>query len=497
LFQPFTQADTSTTRQFGGTGLGLTITKRLVELMGGCIGFESELGHGSTFYFTACLGLQPLGMQAPAVHPVSLHGLPVLAVDDNATNRLILQEVLTRWGMAPALAESAPAALAAMQRATALGTPFALVLSDVMMPGVDGFQLAEWISRQPALARTAVILLSSADRQQDATRCRQVGVAAYLTKPVKQSELLDAIVTVLDPAKGARRAAASERDRRRPSASAPARALRILLAEDNATNQMLAIALLEKEGHTVETVANGKEALAALAVQSFDIVLMDVQMPEMDGFEATARIRETELVSGEHIPIIAMTAHAMKGDRERCLEAGMDGYVSKPIQAAELYRALAACARVDAAPLRDTSASEPAERVDTTDVAHVEAGPSPRGRSAIVLDKAALLARIGGREDRLRTIIQVFLDESSRLMVELQEAVSSREASRLHRPAHSLKGALGVFGVASVVEVAQALESLGQAGELTGAQEAYSQLEAEIGDLRSALAILLADAPVR
>jgi PAS domain S-box-containing protein len=502
LFQPFTQADSSTTRQFGGTGLGLTIAKRLVELMGGHIWFESEVGHGSTFRFTACLGLQPAGTLAADTEPVSLRGLPVLAVDDNATNRLILREVLTIWGMTPALAESAPAALAAMHEAAVAGSPFPLVLSDVMMPGMDGFELVERIRGEPELAPAAIILLSSTDRQHDAGRCRLAGVAAYLTKPVKHSELLDAILMALNPSTNDEKAEMiGRRSRQRAGASCRSRPLCVLLVEDNATNRLLAVSLLEKEGHTVETAPNGKEALATLAKRPFDVVLMDIQMPEMDGFETTARIRKLEQGTGEHIPIVAMTAHAMKGDRERCLGAGMDGYVSKPVWAGELYQALANFTPSDTPAGPDTPDPLPAEGITMRTAPGADAEPSSAAPWDEMPDKATLLARVGGREDRLRTIIQVFLDESSSLMAELQEAIAGGDASRLTRPAHSLKGAVGFFGVPGVVERAETLETLGRASELMGAAEAYTHLEREIRTLKSALAVLLSpshgSAPVR
>ncbi len=293
LFQPFTQADSSTTRQFGGTGLGLSIAKRLVDLMGGEIGFESEPGRGSTFHFTATLARQAAAGKEAGALPNCLRGLRILVVDDNATNRMILEEMLTRWGMIVAVADSAAPAEAAMMRAAAEGSKFAMVLSDVMMPGVDGFQFAENIMQNADLAGTPVILLSSADRQPNAARCRQAGVASYLSKPVKQSELLDAILAALDRLADGASSAGGARDRPSlASALCQTRPLTLLLVEDNATNQLLAVTLLEKAGHAVATAGNGKDALDILSQRRFDAILMDVQMPEMDGFEATKRIRE-------------------------------------------------------------------------------------------------------------------------------------------------------------------------------------------------------------
>ena len=338
LFQAFSQVDGSTTRKYGGTGLGLAISARLVGMMGGRVWAESEEGKGSTFHFTARFGLS----KSPAARaarrgPEELRGLRVLVVDDNATNRRILQEMLVGWQMQPAVVESGREALAALERARDAGAPFPLVLLDNMMPEMDGFMLAEQIRRRPDLAGATLMMLSSADRHGDVARCREVGVAAYLAKPVKQSDLLNAILTVLAPARGP---VGSQPASGRPAFEKSLRCLRVLLTEDNAINQRLAVRLLEKRGHTVTVAGNGREALEALSRGRFDVVLMDVEMPEMDGYETTAAIRAREEGTGGHVPIIAMTAHAMKGHREQCLAAGMDGYVSKPLQARDLFDAV-------------------------------------------------------------------------------------------------------------------------------------------------------------
>ncbi|QEH36332.1 Signal transduction histidine-protein kinase BarA [Aquisphaera giovannonii] len=475
LFQPFTQADSSTTRRYGGTGLGLTIARRIVEMMGGRIVLESEPGRGSIFRFTARLSARAEGAVA-VEETVSLRDLPVLAVDDNETNRAILREVLSHWGMSPKLAPDAETALRMMALAAAAGSPFAVVVSDVMMPGMDGFELAERIRDRPELSGAAVILLSSAGARDDDARGRRCGAAAFLTKPAKQSELLDAIMTAVSALpREARPAGSRPVGPEGPAAPGPARALRVLLAEDNATNQVLAISLLERDGHLVEVAPNGKEALDALAARPFDVVLMDIQMPVMDGFEATALIREREGRSGGHVPIIAMTAHAMKGDRERCLESGMDGYVAKPIRAADLRRALE-----EVVPAGIGEPSSP--------------GPGPSTPAASAVDRAALLARVGGREDRLRTIVRVFLDESSKLLAEMQAAIDAGDAGSLGRSAHSLKGAAGLFEAPDLVQAAVVLESMGRSGDLSGAGDAYLRLRDEAGRLAAAIAPL-AQAP--
>jgi PAS domain S-box-containing protein len=469
IFDPFVQADGSTTRRYGGTGLGLAISTKLVAIMGGRIWVESRVGRGSTFHFTVRFRLQS-GSSLPLtlLQPESLHSLPVLVVDDNATNRRILEDMLGSWHMRPTTTAGGQEALTEMERAAAVGEPFPLVLLDAMMPEMDGFTLAERIKHNPDLAGVTIMMLSSADRQGDAARCRQLGVARYLTKPIKSSELLDAILKLL----GALRVSETQKDlmaRESQAAQAvgvrPSRRLRILLAEDNAVNQRLAVHLLEKQGHQVVVAGNGKEALAALARAAFDVVLMDVQMPEMCGFEATAQIRAGESGTGRRLPIIAMTAHAMKGDRERCLEAGMDDYVAKPIQAGELSRALAeAVSDSPCVPLED--------RVVVT---------------TKVFDRAAALARVEGDEELLREIVGLFLEECPHLLEEVRAAVDCGDMARLKRAAHTLKGSVGNFGTTDAYTAARRLEGLAQENNLAALDDAYSALQVALQQLQEAL----------
>jgi PAS domain S-box-containing protein len=335
ILEPFTQADGSTTRKYGGTGLGLAISRQLVALMGGQLWIDSEVGHGSTFHFTARFGIQQGLTASPAPTPlVDMQNLPVLVVDDNATNRRILCELLRRWQMRPTAVEGGHAALAALEQARDTGMPFPLVLLDAHMPEMDGFTLAARIKQDPSLAEVSMLMLSSANLPRDTARCRQLGIALYLTKPISQTELWDAIIAAMG---NAPHVAISPLPVTQHAAQENRRRLHILLAEDTAVNQTLVVRILAKQGHEVEAVSTGQAALEALTQQTFDLVLMDVQMPELDGLEATAIIRERERKTGRHLPIIAMTAHAMKGDQERFLAAGMDGYIAKPLKAEELY----------------------------------------------------------------------------------------------------------------------------------------------------------------
>ena len=334
IFEAFSQADGSMTRKYGGAGLGLAICVRLVEMMRGRIWVESQPGEGSTFFFTVQLGVQNPAAARPALlRPEQLRDLHTLIVDHNFTSRQLLYGMLSRWGMRPIAVEGGRAALQALETARSIGHPFPLVLLNAQMPEMDGFTLAEHIRKNPDLVSATIMMLTSAGHLGDAARCRELGIAAYLVKPVHQRDLFDAICKVLDESSQKQSFPLVTRHMLRETRHRS----RVLLAEDNAVNRTLAVRLLEKRGYTVSVVADGRAALAALEKEHFDVVLMDVQMPEMDGFEATASIRAKEKSTGGHIPIIALTAHSLKADQERCLAAGMDGYISKPIRTNELF----------------------------------------------------------------------------------------------------------------------------------------------------------------
>jgi PAS domain S-box-containing protein len=470
IFDAFTQADGSSTRQYGGTGLGLTISRQLVEMMHGRIWVESAVGKGSTFHLTIPF---PLGKTTSPSQPadlMSLAGIPVLVVDDNATNRHILDGMLARWGMKPALAEGGGRALELMRRARGKAETFPLVLTDAHMPGMDGFALAERIRRDPTLVGAIIMMLTSGGQRGDVARCREVGVDAYLTKPIRQSELHDAILGVLG--------AKTSPDERRSlvthhSLRNGRRSLHILLAEDNVVNQRLAVRLLEKRGHQVTVAANGGEALRLLEKSGstpFDLVLMDIQMPGMSGLEATRIIREKEKVTGKHLPIIAMTAYALKGDREHCLAAGMDGYISKPVKAEDLFTAIEGFGvSAEVATAKETTKRDPNDVIDT----------------------AALIVRLDGDLKLLQELGQIFLNSLPGLLSTVQHAVQRRDAEALEFAAHALKGAVSNFGARRAFEAALRLEEMGRQGDLSEAESAFQALAEEIEGLKPAFADLI------
>jgi PAS domain S-box-containing protein len=472
IFEAFAQADSSTTRKYGGTGLGLAISAQLCELMNGVMWVESEEGRGSIFHFTAHFGRpEARGEKSGESEPVKLRDLPVLVVDDNSTNRKILEEMIANWRMKPVAAPNGPAAMEALQRAHKNGTPFRLVLLDGHMPGMDGFEVAARVKQDPQLHGAEVILLTSAGRSEDVARAKAVGVAAALSKPVKQSELWDAIVTALNvPGQQKTRGAS-------PSAAARTRArarrpLRVLLAEDNPVNQEVALRLLERRGHSVIVAENGKQALTAIERHKFDLVLMDVQMPEMGGLEATQLIREKEKSTGEHLPILAMTAHAMQGDRERCIAAGMDGYLAKPIDPKSFLQTVEGISQ--RATQSETTPQEAGSRDASSD--------APRA-----LDTKALLEWFSGNRKLLRSIVKTFRDDCPRMMARIRSALAANDANLLADGAHALKGSVGNFGPTAALDTTRKMEKIARQGKLDGAWELYATLEDEIALLLPAL----------
>lgn len=468
IFTAFHQADTSTTRRYGGTGLGLAISRRLVQMMEGEIQCESVMHEGSTFHFTIMLKVDDDGQSADQIRGDTVSDTLVLIVDDNATNRRILLEILANWGMRPVAVDSAREALTQLKAAAAKGDPFQLVISDVNMPDVDGFMLARQIRDDTNIGKVPLIMLTSGGREGDAERRKELSVAASLMKPVKQSELFDVIANI-SKTPLARSVSPSVPA---PIAPAPRRILNILLAEDNLMNQKLATGLLGKMGHTIRIANNGREAVDAWREDKFDVILMDVQMPVMDGFAATKEILELQQAMGTgKTPIVAMTAHALKGDRERCLAAGMDEYISKPIRSKQLESIM-----------ETVTSQTPGDEVS-------QGYDSPEASPLINWDYA--LENVDGDRELLRTIIAVFLEESATLMDAIRNAISKFDSVQLKSLGHSLKGAMLGVGALITADIAQELESCGDTGRMESVSGLFTDLEQQYGVLAEELKVFL------
>ncbi|MGB3093590.1 MAG: PAS domain S-box protein [Candidatus Zixiibacteriota bacterium] len=468
IFESFTQADGSTTRKYGGTGLGLSISRRLVELMGGKIGVESQPGKGSRFWFDATLEKQKEFKRiSPPLVPADIRGKRILVTDDNKTNRTILVKMLESFGCSAEAVESGGEAIKILKRAAHKEKPFDLVLLDMQMPEMNGEETLRIFKDDPEIKDVVVVMLTSVGVRGDASRLEALGCAGYLLKPIKQSQLFDTIITVLSRQKVQAKEKSIPIVTRHTIAEEKRRKIRVLLAEDNSTNQKLAIALLKKAGYSVDAVENGQMVLDALGRASYDLVLMDVQMPEMDGLKATRAIREDE---GEksHIPIIAMTAHAMKGDKERCLQAGMDDYISKPIEPQVMIDTIEKWAK----PYRRRTALP-------------RQGTSPKGdrSKGLPIDLETALLRFDNDRELLRQLLQEFLEAAPEQLGTLDEAVRRGDAKTLQSEAHRLKGAAGNLSARFIADLALKLETSGRNGDMSGAEETIAELRTELKKL--------------
>jgi two-component system, sensor histidine kinase and response regulator len=494
LFQAFTQADASTTRRYGGTGLGLAISKQLVELMEGEIGVQSEPGVGSTFWFTAKFGNRPAKARPVIGVPIDLTDLRVLIVDDNETSRKILHEQIVSWGMKNGVAENGPAALRMLREVAKRGEPYDVAILDMQMPEMDGLELARKIKEDPTISPTRLILLTSLGMRGDAEAAGQAGVAAYLTKPVRQSHLYDAIAVAMGTSEDTQaHKEAQLLTRHSIKEMRAALRARVLVVEDNPVNQKVAVRMLERLGYKADIAANGLEALEALSRIPYAAVLMDVQMPEMDGYEATKEIRRREREGPEdrHTPILAMTANAMQGDREEALEAGMDDYVSKPVTAQELESVLRRWVSEEAPEDTSEDTSEEIQQPDTSETtsgdSYVEEDSEDESLDRTMLDGLRELEG-EGEPDIVNELIELFLKDVLLQLTALRKAVDSGDVDSLKSIAHTLKGSCACIGAVRMVGLCMLLEEVGSnSGDFTRAPGLLRRLEAEFGCVRSAL----------